>query len=177
MNKDILYRLKAGDENSFNELYFLLREPAIRFCNSIIKDTVESENLVQEVFIKIWERRQGINPELNFTSYLFTIIKNRVFDYLKEVKKINHLKERYWENIVKYLESDQEFMEERISKVNNALEGLTEKRKEIILLNYKEGKSYEEIASQMNISKNTVKNQLVKAKQIMRKQLKIASIF
>jgi hypothetical protein len=45
------------------------------------------------------------------------------------------LKERYWENIVKYPESDQEFMEERFLKVNKLLEGLTEKRKEIILLN------------------------------------------
>ena len=95
INKLLLEKLKGGDEQAFNELYNAYREPALRFCNSILKDTEESENIIQEVFIKIWNRKQGINTELNFTSYLFTIIKNRVFDHLKEVKKNDFLKEKF----------------------------------------------------------------------------------
>jgi RNA polymerase sigma-70 factor (ECF subfamily) len=176
MNKEMLNRIREGDEGAFNKLYTLFKEPAIRFCNSIIKDIDESENLIQEVFIKIWDKRLGINPELNFNSYLFTIIRNRVFDYLKEVKKNEFVKERYWQNIVDYQRSEPELKEERISKIKKALGELTEKRRKIIQLNYEEGKSYEEIATLMNISKNTVKNQLVKAKQIIRAQMKIASL-
>lgn len=174
--KELLERLSTGDKNAFNELYHLYREPAIRFCNSILKDAEESENIVQEVFIKVWNKRSGIKPELNFTSYLFTIIKNRVFDHLKEIKKNTLLKEMYWKNIMEYKVLDNDVQEERLSKVKKAVENLSEKRKEIIKLNYEEGKSYEEIANQLNISKNTVKNQLVKAKQIIRKQLEIASM-
>lgn len=174
--KELLERLSAGDGGAFDELYDLYREPAIRFCNSILKDAEESENIIQEVFIKIWRKREAINPELNFTSYLFTIIKNRVFDHLKEIKKNTLLKELYWKNILEYKVLDDDVQEERLSKVKKAVENLSEKRKEIIKLNYEEGKSYEEIASQLNISKNTVKNQLVKAKQIIRKQLEIASM-
>jgi RNA polymerase sigma-70 factor (family 1) len=177
MKKEILYRVIQGDESAFNELYALFREPAIRFSNSILKDIEESENLVQEAFIKVWERRSSINPDLNFTSYLFTIIRNRVFDYLKEVKRNDFMKERYWQNIVSYQQVDSELKEERIEKVKGALDELTEKRRKIIQLNYEEGKSYEEIALIMNISKNTVKNQLVKAKQILRRQLRTASMF
>jgi RNA polymerase sigma-70 factor (family 1) len=177
MKKEILYRVIQGDELAFNELYTQYREPAIRFSNSILKDIEESENLVQETFIKVWERRSSINPDLNFTSYLFTIIRNRVFDYLKEVKRNDFMKERYWQNIVSYQQVDSELKEERIEKVKGALEDLTEKRRKIIQLNYEEGKSYEEIALIMNISKNTVKNQLVKAKQILRRQLRTASMF
>lgn len=177
MKKEILYRVIQGDELAFNELYSLFREPAIRFSNSILKDIEESENLVQEAFIKVWERRSSINPDLNFTSYLFTIIRNRVFDYLKEVKRNDFMKERYWQNIVSYQQVDSDLKEERIEKVKGALEDLTEKRRKIIQLNYEEGKSYEEIAMIMNISKNTVKNQLVKAKQILRRQLRTASMF
>lgn len=178
MKKELLHRFIQGDQSAFNTLYNQFREPAIRFSNSILKDLEESENMVQEAFIKVWERRSGINPELNFTSYLFTILRNRIFDYLKEVKRNEFMKERYWQNIVSYQNADMaDLKEERIEKVKVALDDLTEKRRRIIQLNYEEGKSYEEIASIMNISKNTVKNQLVKAKQILRRQLRMASMF
>jgi len=174
ISKLLLESLKKGDDRAFNELYNSYREPALRFCNSILKDIEESENIIQEVFIKIWNRRETINPELNFTSYLFTIIKNRVFDHLKEVKKNEFLKEKFWEKVLEYKAVDNEIKEERFAKIKEAVENLSEKRKEIIKLNYEEGKSYEEIAQQLNISKNTVKNQLVKAKQVIRTQLRVA---
>lgn len=176
ISKVLLEELRRGDNRAFEELYNSYQVPALRFCNSILKDTEESENVIQDVFIKIWNRRSTINPELNFTSYLFTIIKNRVFDHLKEVKKNEFLKEKFWEKVLEYKAIDNEVLEERFAKVKDAVDGLSEKRKEIIKLNYEEGKSYEEIATQLNISKNTVKNQLVKAKQVIRQQLKIASV-
>ncbi|MEQ8551109.1 MAG: sigma-70 family RNA polymerase sigma factor [Cyclobacteriaceae bacterium] len=175
MKKELLLAIRNGDEVAFKELHDLYKEPAIRFCNSIIKDIEESENLIQEVFIKIWDKRLGINPELNFNSYLFTIIRNRVYDYLKEVKRNEFVKERYWYNIVEHQQSEPDLKEERISSIKSAINDLTEKRRRILQLNYEEGKSYEEIAAMLNISKNTVKNQLVKTKQIIRTQLKVAS--
>lgn len=175
MKKELLVAIKNGDEAAFNELYDLYKEPAIRFCNSIIKDIEESENLIQEVFIKIWDKRLGINPELNFNSYLFTIIRNRVYDYLKEVKRNDFVKERYWHNIVASQETEEDLKEERIASIKLAVNDLTDKRRKILQLNYEEGKSYEEIANILNISKNTVKNQLVKTKQIIRTQLNVAS--
>ena len=176
ISKELLAGLRDGSNRAFEELYSSYKEPATRFCNSILKDVEESENIIQEVFIKIWNRKHTINPDLNFTSYLFTIIKNRVFDHLTEVKKNESLKEKFWEKVLEYKAIDNEVQEERFAKVKEAVEGLSEKRKVIIKLNYEEGKSYEEIAMQLNISKNTVKNQLVKAKQVIREQLKVASI-
>ncbi len=175
MKKELLLAIRNGDESAFKELHDLYKEPAIRFCNSIIKDIEESENLIQEVFIKIWDKRVGINPDLNFNSYLFTIIRNRVYDYLKEVKRNEFVRERYWHNIVEHQQSEPDLKEERITNIKLAINDLTEKRRKILQLNYEEGKSYEEIASLLNISKNTVKNQLVKTKQIIRTQLKVAS--
>jgi len=177
LNKQVLDRLKAGDEIAFNELYSAYLQPAVRFCNSIVKDVEESENIIHDVFIKIWDRRETINPELNFTSYLFTIIRNRVFDFLKEVKRNDLMKEEYWSRVDQSQYEDSSLQEARIRKISEAVENLSEKRKQIIKLNYQEGKSYEEIASDMRISKNTVKNQLVKAKQIIREQLKNAAVF
>lgn len=176
ISTSLLKKLKSGDEKAFNELYLSFHQPALRFCNSILKDIDESENIIQDVFIKIWNRKNTINPELNFASYLFTIIKNRVFDYLKEAKKNNALREKYWEKVLEYQAMDNEVKEERFVKISEAIEDLSEKRKKIIKMNYEEGKSYEEIANQLNISKNTVKNQLVKAKQVIRRQLELASM-
>ena len=173
LKKELLERFLSGDAYAFEKLYDMYREPAIRFCNTILKDAEESENIIQEVFFKIWNKKETINPELNFTSYLFTIIKNSVFDQLKAIKKNKILKEMYWQNVLEYREVDNDIKEARLSKVKRAVEELSEKRKRIIKLNYEEGKSYQEIANQMNISKNTVKNQLIKAKQIIRKQLDI----
>lgn len=176
LSKSLLVKLKKGNQEAFNELYNTFRVPAIRFCNSIVKDAEEAESIVQDVFIKIWNRHDTINPDLNFTSYLFTIIKNRVFDYLKEVKRSEAMKQAYWQKIEEYKSQDSELKEERFAKIKHAVENLSSRRKEIIRLNYDEGKSYEEIARQLNISKNTVKNQLVKAKQMIRSQLKQASM-
>ncbi|WP_020531845.1 RNA polymerase sigma factor [Flexithrix dorotheae] len=175
MKKDLLVQVKDGDISAYNELYHNFKMPAIKFCNSIINNWEESENLIQEVFIKIWEKKDSINPELNFNSYLFTIIRNRVYDYLKRIKRNEIIKEQYWQNVIEYQNSTEpDLKNERISLIKYAINGLTEKRKKIIHLNFEEGKSYEEIASMMNISKNTVKNQLVKAKHIIRAQTRCA---
>ncbi len=168
--KEILHRLQQGDKNAFGSLYSYYKDPALRFCVSIIKDKEEAENILHEVFIKIWNRRSSINPELNFSSYLFTSIKNKVFDHLKEVKKNELMKQNFLQNILLNQGEDQEVKEERHQKLAIAIENLSARRKRIIKMNVEEGKSYAEIATQLNISKNTVKNQLVKAKQIIREQ-------
>ena len=168
--------LQQGDSRAFDELYQFYKVPAMKFCISILKDEFEAENIIHEVFIKIWSRHHTINPDRNFSSYLFTSLKNQIFDYLKELKKNEKLKEKFWEKIVEVQEVDVEEKEMQYTRLQSAIEALSPKRKKIIQLNMEEGKSYYEIAEQLNISKNTVKNQLVKAKQMLRKQMDIASL-
>ncbi len=175
-DRHLIEGLQKGDGKAFDELYKFYKIPALKFCISILKDEFEAENIIHEVFIKIWTRRESINPELNFSSYLFTSLKNRIFDYLKEVKKNEQLKEKFWERIVEIQEVDKEEKELLYQRLHAAIETLPPKRKKIIQLNIEEGKSYHEIAEQLKISKNTVKNQLVKAKQLLRKQMEIASV-
>jgi RNA polymerase sigma-70 factor (family 1) len=167
--KIILEKFQQGDERAFGVVYNHYREPVIRFCVSIIKDEQEAENLYHDVFIKIWKKRASINPELNFTYYVFAAIKNQIFDYLKEVKRNEVLKEKFWEKIVESQRENKEEKEDQYQHLESLITSLSPKRKEIIELNFAEGKSYEEIADKLLISKNTVKNQLVKAKQILRK--------
>ncbi|MPR33096.1 RNA polymerase sigma factor [Salmonirosea aquatica] len=168
----LLRNVVEGDQEAFAELYNYYRVPALKFCFALLKDQEEAENALHEVFIKIWEKRAHIRPDLNFNSYLFTCLRNFVFDHFKRMEKDQRLREAYVNRMEHSTESDEAIRhDERDQFVQNVIARLSEKRKKIILLNIYEGKSYQEIAELMKISKNTVKNQLVKAKQILRDQL------
>ncbi|UFH53493.1 RNA polymerase sigma factor [Spirosoma sp. KNUC1025] len=170
----ILVNVIQGDQEAFGKLYRHYRTPALRFCIHLLKDEEDAENMVHDVFIKIWEKRHLINPELNFNSYLFTCLRNMVFDYLKQVEKSHSLRQRYLERMEYSYTHDAEDEEKRIELLYSAINSLSEKRKQILLLNVESGKSYQEIAELLRISKNTVKNQLVKAKQLLREKVDFA---
>ncbi|AUD05001.1 RNA polymerase sigma factor [Spirosoma pollinicola] len=169
----ILSNVIQGDQAAFAQLYRHYRSPALKFCLYLLKDQEEAENMIHDVFIKIWERRAQINPNLNFSSYLFTCLRNRAFDYLKQVEKNQLLRQRYMERTQGTFDEPED-QEARISRLEAAVNSLSEKRKTILLLNVDGGKSYQEIAMMLRISKNTVKNQLVKAKQLLREKLDFA---
>jgi RNA polymerase sigma-70 factor (family 1) len=172
--ESILCNVIQGDQAAFAKLYRHYRTPALKFCLYLLKDQEEAENMVHDVFIKIWERRASINPDLNFSSYLFTCLRNMAFDYLKQVEKSQLLKQRYMERMESAHDEEVDDQENRFKSIQTAINTLSEKRKMILLLNIEGGKSYQEIAELLRISKNTVKNQLVKAKQLLREKLDYA---
>ena len=95
-------------------------------------------------------------------------------DFYKEERKNRFINEKYQEKASEFMRINNEFKEERIEKIEEEIGNLSERKKEIITLNYKEGMSYKEISNQLNISFNTVKNHLVVSKQIIRKKLMLA---
>lgn len=166
--ENIISKVAQGDRNAFTKLYNHYKEPSIRFTMSIIKDEEEAENMLHEVFIKIWSRREQINPTLNFSSYLFTCLRNMAFDHLKKMERCQQMQEQYLRLMQYHYDNESDAEDAKMSLLKNAMATLPEKRKMILKLNVEEGKSYQEIAEMMRISKNTVKNQLVKAKQFLR---------
>lgn len=170
----MLRNVVKGDKNAFAELYNFYRTPALKFCIALLKDEEEAENVLHEVFIKIWDKRAHINPDLNFNSYLFTCLRNYAFDHFKRMEKSIQLRQQYLDRMGDSIYESVDDSEEKIQFMSKVVEKLSDKRKKILLLNVYEGKSYQEIAEMMKISKNTVKNQLVKAKQILREQLTVA---
>lgn len=171
-----LIKVTQGDEASFAALYNHYKTPALRFTYSLLKDEEEAENMVQDVFMKIWVRRTQIKPDYNFNSYLFTCLRNMAFDHFKKMEKNEALRRNYMEAMQTMGEEEREESERRLSLVQSAVDSLSVKRKQILRLNVEEGKSYQEIAEFLRISKNTVKNQLVKAKQILREKVDFAAV-
>ena len=174
-DENTLRKVTEGDESAFAELYNYYKAPALRFSISLLKDEEEAENMIQDVFVKIWIKRAHIKPDHNFSSYLFTCLRNMAFDHFKKLEKSEQLRKQFMEVIISSAEDEREEKERRICLVQTAVESLSIKRKLILKLNIEEGKSYQEIAEFLRISKNTVKNQLVKAKQILREKVDFAT--
>ncbi len=176
INEYILRKVIQGDQIAFAELYNHYKTPAIKFCVSLVKDEEEAENMIHDVFIKIWEKRNQINPDLNFNSYLFTCLRNLAFDHFKTMEKSQFLRQQYMDRMEEMHDGVTETEEAKIILLRAGIDALSEKRKQILKLNVEEGKSYQEIAELMRISKNTVKNQLVKAKQFLRERVDLAAV-
>lgn len=170
-DKNLLEDFRMGDNRAFEKIYQYYRLPVIRFSVSIIKDEQEAENIYHEVFMKILKKRKNIKPELNFNSYVFTSVKNEIFDYLKAMNRNNCLKERFWDRMQHMHDDGDLTKEDNLNKLETIIKSLSPKRRQILEMNYFEKKSYNEIADILMISKNTVKNQLVKAKFIIRKEM------
>lgn len=173
-NVALLCQVIDGDRCAFGKLYQMYRKPALRFCVTLLKDEAEAENILHEVFLKIWERREQINPDLNFNSYLFTCLRNYAFDHFKRLEKDRRLREQYLQQMTHQLTEEAEEKDDHFQLLDEVVGSLSEKRKQVLVLNVYEGKSYQEVAELMHISKNTVKNQLVKARQILRDQFAVA---
>lgn len=166
----ILARLKKSDNDAFKELFFKFQPKLYAFVLRYMKNRDDAEEIVQEVFIQIWENRTQINESLSFKSYLFTVTKNKIIDYFRK-KKTENLYRNYVLNYIEILQ-DNTLIELTNKDYNKALTDtisqLPEKRRSIFIMNKKLGMSRNEIAQFLNISENTVKNQLQEAMNFLR---------
>lgn len=170
MPKNKTYQLTLKEYKSlFNKLYKSL----CLFANTYLNDIEVSKDIVQEVFIKIWENKIGFKSETNIKSYLYTSVKNRSLDYLKSKshKATEKLTSSQVETL-KSLETESVFLREVVISetsliIENAINTLPNKCAQIIRLSIKD-LSNSDIASELNVSINTVKTQ----KKIAYKKLK-----
>lgn len=133
----------------------------------------DSENLVQEVFLTLWEKRTEIKEEYNFQSYLYTITKRLT---IKELRK-QALEKQFQIYSKGFLNEVSDHAEEAIifsdllNEAYQSIDKLPSERKEIFLLSKEKGLSNQEIADKLHISKRTVENQLYRATKTIREQI------
>ncbi|WP_343555387.1 RNA polymerase sigma-70 factor [Sphingobacterium sp.] len=165
----LLHALKSSNHKAFETLYYRYSPRLYRHILNMVKIQACAEEILQDVFQKLWERRNGIDPDKSFQSYLFTIAKHLVYDFFHKEIKNRNLKEL----IISISTSDYSHIEEEYAYkeskkiINQAIENLSPKRKLIYTLCKIEGKSYEEVSSTLGISTSTISDHIVKAtKQI-----------
>lgn len=145
------------DPKDFENIYTLHWEKLYAFCFRMTRDEYISQNIVQDIFTNLWERRTDLHV-LSVENYLFRAAKNQV---LKEYRKkrfdttiIEEKFEDYFIDHIPVMES------ELLDKLYALLENLPEKRKEILVMNKIKEMGIEQIATELNLSKQTVKNQI-----------------
>lgn len=157
--KILVCRLKAGDMRAFNEIYRLYFHPVFNNAVKLTRDQAVAEDILQEVFITLWEKRATIDPERSLAGWLFVLCYNR---------SINILRRRLRESLVyRQLPQPGESSPEDEVKfgiqwniLENAMSRLSPQRRRVFELCKLQGKSYEEAATELHISKYTVKEYL-----------------
>jgi len=169
-NMDLLTKLREGDEPAFIQIYNQYRSKIYTYAYQLCKSSDTAEEIVQEVFIKIWQKREQLNLELSFNAYIKKITLNHVLNHLKKVARERVLQEQIFHTIeVSSNRTDDDMMEKELRKIyEEAIDRLPHQKKIIYKLSRVEELSHDEIALQLNISKNTVKNHMVEASRSIR---------
>lgn len=173
MPKNILLRLSNDDEKAFEFIYWKYNAHVYNFANSLLYSTKIAQDITQNVFLKIWEKRHEINPEQNFNAYLFTIARNMVYKETEQKllaeQSLRQLQEEEDVLDMSTIQTlDYHFTEELCRSL---VEELPPARREIFKLSRFERLSNKEIALRLSISERTVETQLYRATRFLKRKL------
>lgn len=166
----------------FEEVYITHFSRMKYFAQEYVVREEDAENIVQDVFMDLWENSALISSHTNIFSFLFTAVRNRCIDFLRRHTVSLKVKEKLQNQHTLLLEmklQSLEYLDDKIfsqndieSIVENAINSLPEKCREIFVLNKIEGKKQKQIAQELNISIHTVESQMAIANKRLRELLK-----
>ncbi|MDD2304183.1 MAG: RNA polymerase sigma-70 factor [Prolixibacteraceae bacterium] len=169
----LISNFRNGDIEAFRKIYESYCEPLYRFAYSYMKDSFEAEEIVQDVFIKIWERREDVDEQKSFKSYLYRITVNKVFNELKH----RVVKQKYEQHALNFDQITSETPESSIQfqelnkKLDLLLTQLPEQQRNIFIMSRWKGLSNAEIAESLSLSLRTVENQIYRASKFIKLHL------
>lgn len=169
----LISEIQSGKAECFEYLFRNYYYGLCRFVAGIIKSSSVAEDIVQDVFLNIWQNKKEWLPQGNIKTYLYKASKNRAINYLKHLTVINNWAESSTENITLSGNNiENEYVQkETLLSINKAIEKLPEKCKVIFMLQRQEGLTYKEISEVLNISLSTVETQMGRALKKIRKLL------
>jgi len=160
--KKLLLRLKKGDHRAFDIVFSMYYRKIYYFCCRYFYSKEDAEEIVQEIFVKIWLKKQSIDLEKNFEQYVYAIAKNHILNDIRN-KMSNrsrlqeyNLQQKGWNNAVE----EEIYFNELENIFYEAIKTLPARRKEIFILNRVKGLSNKEISERLDISVKTVEAQM-----------------
>ena len=174
---DILFdQIRSGDQRAL-ELLFSIYFPRLNdFARNVIRDDVLSQDIVQEIFVKVWEKRAEIES-INLEAFLFRLVRNRCIDYIKHLKVVNNrmqeiqLSSKYEELYRIDFVGNEPYVlieQELKLKIENTIQHLPERCREVFILSRMKGLKNKEIAEMLNINIKNVERHLSRAMQSFR---------
>lgn len=175
-DEELVELLKQGKDKAFDELYFRYRDLLVRFVYLRMKSVPVSEEIVQEVFTTIWERRKTIVIQKSFAAYIYTSVRYTTLDHIKSHTVTDqYIQEVLDRNPVSFnshnATEDSIYYDELQIAVDKAAALLPKKSKEVFILSRIKHYSNKEIADELNVSIDTVKYHITYALKFMRTYL------
>ncbi|MEQ8241509.1 MAG: RNA polymerase sigma-70 factor [Cyclobacteriaceae bacterium] len=166
-DQELFSKIKAGNKSVFKQLFDDYYQDLYRFCLSMVRAEMISEEIVQDAFVYLWEKRENIQIKTSLKSYLFTTVRNKSINYIKNELPKQQLSENLSAASLFINDDEQEDQALRI-KVQTAIDQLPVKCKQIFILSRYSGYTYKEISEELEISVKTVENQMGIAFQKLR---------
>lgn len=173
-DQDLIRRMCNDDKNAFDSIYNSYWEQLLKYSFKLTRCLETSQEIVQDLFVDLWVQRKKIEIKTSLKSYLFTALRYKIIDHIKGSKK----REDYMhEMLSSYMGTNNETENQLyFSNLNEsyeaALQTLPPKCREVFQMSRNEHKSIEEISKELNLSSQTVKNQISRALKILRTSLR-----
>jgi len=169
----LLKALQQGDEAAFNSLYNLHSKPLYRKIMRMVGDEEIAKELLQDLFFKLWAKREQIDESRSIRSYLYTIAVNLVYDNFRKAAKDKALEARLMAMAVEYYTHSEEALlaKDNQKVIERIVHQLPPQRRQVYMLCKIDGMSYEEAARALHISASTIRDHIVKANKTIREFL------
>lgn len=171
--RELVVRLIDGDEDAFCELYAAYKNRLLYFAMKFVKSREFAEDIFQDAFIVVWQSRRFINPDTSFSSYLYTIVRNRVLNQLRDMSNEDQLKEHILSQAVDASnDTKSEILLNDLKEIiGRALEQLTPRQREVFKMSRDLQMSHKEIADALGVSVNTVQEHISVSLKVIRSYL------
>lgn len=168
----LVVRLQKHDRIAFDQLYKQFYAGLVAFSSNYVS-VEESEEIVQDTMLWIWENRENLVEEMNLKSYLFTIVKHKALNKITHLKTKNKVHQELFRKYEKEF-SDPDFYlgKELLQRYQQALQAMPAEYREAFLMNRNRGMIYKDIAAELNVSPKTVNYRIGKALAFLRVELK-----
>jgi RNA polymerase sigma-70 factor (ECF subfamily) len=171
-NNVLIDALKNGDEKAYAYLIDTYHHKLCVYANSLVKNIYSAEDIVQNVFIKVWEQRTRLKSDHALKSFLYKLVYNEFIDLYRKNQSLFSLEKSYYDALNSIVfEDDSESFQRVLNVVNKEIQNLPPKCKEVFILSKKEGLTNIEIAEHLDVSVKTVEAQITKAFSILRTSL------
>ncbi|WP_186755388.1 RNA polymerase sigma factor [Echinicola salinicaeni] len=169
----LVERIKAHDEEAFHQLYLRYSAKIYRISKKMDMSHHDAEEIVQDVFLYLWNNKERLNSNLSINAFIFSIVRSLVIK--KSQKKARFVAYQKYAIPLNQgystVTEDEIIFEDLYAFALQAIETLPEKQKEVFVMKTEQHLSAEEIASQLDVSVRTVENQIYRATKSLRKQL------
>ncbi len=175
MSADKLFKqFIEGDKNAINELYSQYSKRLYRFAFGYLKTESDAQDIVQEVFVRLWNNRDKLKKDSNIEAYIFTIAKNTIISvFRKKISEKEFLEDLKFKVVKNSSDTEVQVDYSILSeKVKSTIDQLPPQRKKIYLLSKEKGLTNQKIADELNISVKTVEDHITKARKFLKGNLK-----